>query len=242
MKITFLEEESLLTLKSNLESIYYRFASPTSEWIYEYFGRSPFVETRYKVNQFSLDMSQEKPHLTEFENVKRVYNHLGFLSASQASDERLWSALCINHFWEYTQYRWNIASKCTVKNVRDHFFFGFGPRRSLTRNAISRLWWIGHLTYDPQRNNPWELTQFVCENADYVLHILERNLSNNRTISKAFITALIRARNDGCRVDTDVVGELSKYLNLLGGTYVLDCLPEDLLRVKILERIKRISR
>lgn len=241
MRITFMEEESLLTLKSNLENIYHRFALPTAEWVCKYFGRSPFLETRYKVEKFDLDMSQEKPYLTEFENVRRVYNRLGFLSPSQASDERLWSALCINHFWKYTQYRWNIVSRCTAKNVKDHFFFGFSPRRSLTRNAISRLWWIGHLTYDEQRSDPWELTQFVCENADYVLHILERNTSNNHMIVRAFITALIEARNDGYRIDTNVVGELSKYLNLLGGTYILDCLPEDVLRVKILKQAKRIS-
>lgn len=47
------------------------------------------------------------------------------------------------------QYRWGIDQKCTVSAVKDHFFFGQkAGRRSLTRNALSRLWWIGRLTYD----------------------------------------------------------------------------------------------
>ncbi|MDD4296303.1 MAG: DUF6339 family protein [Eubacteriales bacterium] len=241
MKLTFLEDDSLFTLKSNLNKLYTKFASPDAKWITEYFGRSPFIETKYSVEDFSLDMSQDKPFLTEFENVQRVYNSLSFLSDSQASDERLWAGLCLNHFWEYTQYRWDIVSKCTIDSVKQHFFFGFGARRSLTRNAISRLWWIGRLTHDPSRKDPYELTRFVCENADYIMHILERNTSNSPMITKAFLSALLTAREEGCLINTDTVGELSKYLNLLGGTYILDCLPESKIHDKIVEKARSMK-
>lgn len=240
MKLTFLEDDSLFALKSNLNKLHTKFASPDAEWITEYFGRSPFIETKYSIDDFSLDMSQGKPFLTEFENVQRVYNSLSFLSGSQASDERLWAGLCINHFWKYTQYRWDIVSNCTVDSVKQHFFFGFGARRSLTRNAISRLWWIGRLTYDPSRKDPYELTRFVCENADYIMHILERNTSNSPMITKAFLSALLNAREEGCIINTDTVGELSKYLNLLGGTYILDCLQESKIYDKILEKARSV--
>jgi hypothetical protein len=241
MILTFLEDDSLFALKSNLNKLYNKFALPNADWIIDYFGYSPFVETKYSISDFSLDMSQDKPFLTELENVQRVYNNLRFLSGSQASDERLWAGLCINHFWKYTQYRWNIVSNCTVNNVKQHFFFGFGPRRSLTRNAISRLWWIGRLTYDSSRKDPYELTRFVCENADYVMHILERNTSNSPIITKAFLSALLTAREEGCLINTNTVGELSKYLNLLGGTYILDCLPESIIFNKILEKARNYN-
>lgn len=241
MKLTFLEDDSLFALKSNLNKLYTKFASPDAEWITEYFGRSPFIETKYSVDDFSLDMSQDKPFLTEFENVQRVYNSLSFLSGSQASDERLWAGLCINHFWKYTQYRWDMVSNCTIDSVKQHFFFGFGARRSLTRNAIARLWWIGRLTHDPSRKDPYELTRFVCENADYIMHILERNTSNSPIITKAFLSALLTAIEEGCLINTDTVGELSKYLNLLGGTYILDCLPESKIHDKILEKARSMK-
>ena len=122
-----------------------------------------------------------------------------------------------------------------------HFFFGFGARRSLTRNAISRLWWIGRLTHDPSRKDPYELTRFVCENADYIMHILERNTSNSPMITKAFLSALLTAREEGCLINTDTVGELSKYLNLLGGTYILDCLPESKIHDKIVEKARSMK-
>jgi len=240
--ITFLEEENLYALKSNLPNIVDKFTLPNADWIEEFLGCSPFAETKYKVDDFVLDMSQEKPFLTEFENVQRIYNRLRFLSDSQASDEKLWAGLCLNHFWKYTQYRWSIAEKCTVDNVKQHFFFGFGARRSLTRNALSRLWWIGRLTFDSSRKDPFELTKFVCENADYIMHILERNMSNSPMITKAFISAMIDARNEGFLINTDTVGELSKYLNLLGGTYILDCLPEDKIYDKVVNQIRLMKK
>ena len=127
------------------------------------------------------------------------------------------------------QYRWKIAKKCTKQDIKAHYFFGFGARRSLSRNALARLWWIGRLTYDDSRPDPYELTKFVCENADHALHIIERNTSNSPTIIRAFVSAILTARTEGLNINTDTVGELSKYLNLLGGTYILDCLPYDLL-------------
>lgn len=236
MKVLILEEEALLTLKSNLPQLLHNFTGQSNDWITEYFGRSPFVESKFTVDDFVLDMSHAKPFFTECENTIRVYNSFSFLSESQASDERLWSGLCLSNFWQYTKYRWEIDSKCTIDNIKQHFFFGFGARRSLTRNALARLWWIGRLTYDSTRQDPFELTRFVCENADYIMHILERNTSNNSTITRAFVSAVLDARNEGCLINTDTVGELSKYLNLIGGTYILDCLPENVIYNKILAK------
>lgn len=241
MRLTFLEEDSLFALKSNLPQIVHQFALPDSKWIEQYFGHSPYVNTKYVIEDFSLDMSQDKPFLTEFENVQRVYNRLSFLSDSQASDERLWAGLCLKHFWKYVQYRWNITHNCTADNVRQHFFFGFGARRSLTRNAIARLWWIGRLTYDSSSKDPYKWTRFICENADYIMHVLERNTSNNTMITKAFISAILIAREEGHPINTDTVGILSKYLNMLGGTYILDYLPEEKIFKKILQKARSIG-
>lgn len=130
-------------------------------------------------------------------------------------------------------------NRCTIENVKQHFFFGFGPRRSLTRNAISRLWWIGRLTYDENLPDPYELTQFVCENSNYIMHILERNTSNNPRIVRPFIRAMIKARSEGYLVNTRIVATASQYLNYLGGTYILDCLPEEVILTKTKEHIIR---
>jgi hypothetical protein len=237
-----MEEDSLIQLKNNLNTQANNFKSLDSSWVSSYFHKIPFIETKWEIEDFSLDTSNDKPFLTEFENVQRVYNRLNFLSEAEASDEKLWAGLCLNHFYSYVQYRWDIITKCSSDNIKQHFFFGFGARRSLTRNALSRLWWIGKLTYDNGRLDPFELTRFVCENADYIMHILERNTSNSPQITRAFIAALIDARADGALINTDTVGELSRYLNLLGGTYILDCLSEDAISEKIKVQAQKLTK
>jgi hypothetical protein len=104
------------------------------------------------------------------------------------------------------------------------------------------LWWIGRLTFDESRNDQFELTRFVCENSDYVMHILERNTSNNPRIVRAFLSALLSARNEGAIINTNTVGELSKFLNLIGGIYILDCLTEEKIFMKIFEKAMALSK
>jgi len=222
MVLQFMPEDNLITMHSNLLSLEKKFLNSTNQWLFEMFDGCPFKDTKYSVQDFSLDMSESDAFLTEAENVRRVYNSLRFLTDSEASDERLWAALCLGPFYEYTRYRWNIANKCTSGNIKQHFMFDGSSRRALTRNALSRLWWIGRLTYNDK--DGYDLTDFICRHSDYIMHILERNTSNNPMIVQAFLRAVMAAENDGCNMNTDKVGELSKYLNLLGGTYILDCL------------------
>jgi hypothetical protein len=242
MKLQFVSWDDLATIKSNLTQYNKKFTLPDSNWISDELGHSPFIDTKYNIADFQLDMSAEKPFMTEAENVQRIYDNLMFLSVSQASDERIWAGLSLGVFWQYVQYRWGIVNKCTNSNIEQHYFFGFGARRSLTRNAISRLWWIGRLTYDNNRTDPYELTKFVCENSDYIMHILERNTSNNPMIIRAFLDAILKVRKSGLHIDTNIVGELAKYLNLLGGTYILDCLPPDKICDKIMAKAYEITK
>ena len=242
MKLQFVSYDNIDAIKSNLPVWVNQFKEDSSDWLNTELGNALLSDTKFaEAPDFALDMSEEKPFMTEAENVKRVYGNLRFLSDSQASDERLWAGLCFGPFWKYVKYRWEIDKKCTVSNVQQHFMFGFGARRSLTRNAISRLWWIGRLTYDETRTDPWELTKFVCENADYIMHILERNTSNNPTIIRSFLSAIIDARKNGLQIDTNIVGDLAKYLNLLGGIYILDCLPEKKIYDKIYAKAVEIN-
>lgn len=242
MKLQFVSYDNLDTIRSNLPHWLDKFKLDSSAGLASEIDGPLFLNTKYgEIPDFTLDMSQDKPFLTEATNVERVYGNLKFLSESQASDERLWAGLCLGPFWNYVRYRWEIDKKCTASNIEQHFMFGFGARRSLTRNAMSRLWWIGRLTYDESRTDPWELTKFVCESSDYIMHILERNTSNNPAIIRAFLTAVLDARKDGLQIDTNTVGELAKYLNLLGGIYILDCLPEKKIHDKIYAKAQEIT-
>ncbi len=243
MKLQFVSYDNIDLIKTYLKDWQENFKYDSSDWLQDELGKSLFTDTKFPdIPDIKLDMSESKPFLTEAENVKRIYSSLYFLSDSQASDERLWAGLCLGPFWNYVKYRWNIDKRCTADNIKQHFLFGFGARRSLTRNALSRLWWIGRLTYDKSYADPWKLTKFVCESSDYIMHILERNTSNNHAVIRPFLNAVIDAREQGLQIDTNIVGELAKYLNLLGGIYILDCLPEHRIYDKILVKTYELAR
>lgn len=242
MKVQFISYDNLDAIKANLSSWTDNFKLDSSAWLEAEFNNALFLDSKYgEIPDFTLDMSADKPFFTEATNAQKVYERLKFLSDSQASDERLWSGLCLGPFWKYVQYRWDICKKPTPTNILQHYFFGYGARRSLTRNAIARLWWIGRLTYDESRSDPYELTKLVCENSDYIMHILERNTSNNPMIIRSFLGAILDARNEGLSINTDTVGELAKYLNLLGGIYILDCLPAERIHDKIIKKAREIT-
>ena len=241
MRLKLIGYDELDVVKSNLAYWRLNFKQDSAAWLENEFGTGLFTDARRaEVPDFTLDMSAYDSPVTEAENVRRVYGNLRTLSDVDAADERLWAGLCLGVFWSYVKYRRDIDRKCTVQAIRQSFFFGKNPRRSLLRNALSRLSWIGRLTYDETRRDPWELTRFICEEQKYITYVLERNLSHNPAIIRPFLDAIIAAQAEGLPVDTRLVGALSKYLNLLGGTYILDCMPEERIYEKTLARAREL--
>ena len=117
-------------------------------------------------------------------------------------------------------------------------------RRALTRNAVSRLWWIGRLTYDNELNSPdpWRYTRYVCTHQRFIVDFLERNVSNSFSLIKPTIDAVLEweSKNEGIIVDSYKMREIQKYINILGGTYILDCLDYEFLKNKIYTKITEI--
>ena len=84
---------------------------------------------------------------------------------------------------------------------------------------------IGHLTYDASReDNKFALTEYVCSKQDHINLLLDINFGNNPDIVRAVIKALMDAEAEGIDVDRDVVRKTSEYINILGGTYLVDAL------------------
>lgn len=242
MKLQLISQDSIDIIKSNLEIWKTRFDADDATWLEKKLEGMLFLPTSYEdIPDFKLVMDGENPFATETKNVEIMYSNLQFLTDSQASDERLWAGLGLSYFWKYIKYRWGIDGRSSVDTLRNHFFFGMGPRVSLTRQGVARLWWIGRLTYDGQRSDPFELTKLVCEQASFIPDILERNTSNNPRIVHAFLDALLALRVEGITITAELVRELSKYLNVLGGTYLLDCLSPEKIMLKVTEKGRELA-
>lgn len=235
MKIKFITEDGLLKAKSNFKAIYKEMLAKPQKSIQELFEDDRMIrDTSMEIEEFSLDMSSEHPVSTDIENIRRVYNHMKGLTESQASDERIWVAYTLSEHIDYMRYRWMPKSS---EDKADRFFFNNTSKRSLFRNGIARLWWIGYHTYDPTRVDPYELTAFVCRDQDFINNILDIGFASNAVITKAVLTALLDAENSGVKIDRELVRSISQYVNLLGGIYVLDCLTFDEIYQKLKKKL-----
>lgn len=241
MKLYFLKEDSLETLKGNIKTNLKKYSNSTNEWIKEFLhDDSPFIEYKMDVNDFKLDISSSRPEETDIENIKRVYTNLNVLTEHQATEERIWSGLAHGVFWNYMQYRWSFSkNKPTELDISGKFFLGRSKRRSLIINSISRLWWIGRLTYDKNRKNPFELTEFLRQDlATRALYLFSSNYSSNPMVVRALLFAMISIEKHGTKISRNFFLEATKYLNILGGTYILDYFTEEELTEKIIKRFK----
>ena len=229
MRIKYLTEDDLNAVKSNLSDVLCDVIAEDGKSLNEFFGRDNLIkETQFEINDFKLDMSQPdgKESLTDVENIQRIYNHMKFLSDSQASDERIWAAYTFSEFLDYMRYRWKASS---ISDLENRYLFGYSVQRSLFRNGVSRLWWIGRFTCDE--------TRFLCKDQDYIENICGRNIFNNPDVGFATISALNDAEKAGVVVNRKLVREVSKYVNLLAGTYLLDTLSKEEIYQKIQNKL-----
>lgn len=223
-KIKFLTEDSIEMLKKNSEALYKEVVFSGNKTLEEFMGDAGQIkETAFEIEDFVLEMGQSegKEPLTDAENAQRVYSHMKALSDSQASDERIWIAYTLQEQIDYMRYRWNTPSSADMMN---RYFFNYTKNRSLFRNGISRLWWIGRVTYDEKRADPFELTKFLCNHQDFIETICGRSTFNNPTVQKATLNALYDVLHDRKADNREVIREIAKYVNLLAGTYILDML------------------
>jgi hypothetical protein len=99
----------------------------------------------------TLDPGVKRQKSRDSGNAPVVYEFLGALDRSNASDRRLWTYLAFVTYRDYMEKRWPLAEAKNWKGrVRDRWLLLNVSRGSLIRHGIARLWWISSLTYDPQ--------------------------------------------------------------------------------------------
>lgn len=241
-KIKFLKEDTIELLKKNSESLYKDVFLTGEKTLEEFLGDAgQIMETPYEIEDFVLEMGQPegKEPLTDAENAQRIYSHMKGLSDSQASDERIWLAYTLSEQIDYMKYRWNVSSS---KDMLNRYFFNYSKNRSLFRNGIARLWWIGRVTYDERRQDPFEITKFLCNHQDFIETICGRSTFNNPTVQKATLNAIYDVLKDKKCDNRETIREIAKYVNLLSGTYILDMLSYDEVYNKVYTKLLEIAK
>lgn len=242
MKLQFLKEDALFNLKSNVTYNEPKYSLSSNDWIMEYFNNeSPFLDFKLDVDNLNLFMNAERPENTDVRNVKVVYKVLKDITFSQATDERLWSGLAHGHLWKYMQYRLKTANNCLdTESIESNFFFKQGQNKYLIANAVSRLWWVGKNIYDPDNKiDPFYSIKYLeTDFMSKTLILFSSNFSNNPKITQALLNSVISIEENSTKLLREDFVSLIKYVNMLGGTYILDYLTKEELQDRIINHYK----
>ena len=250
MKIRFIKQDALDNLKVNISSNIDYYSYEDNKRVTSFFGNEDiFLDFKYEVNDFELDMSEVITQKTDLNNIKLIYDNLKFLTVSQASDERLWAGLTHDKFWSYMRYRWgnNIVSNSkskedTIKKIKQTYFYGYGKRRSAAWNGIAKLWWIGKFTYNESLDNPYEITEYAVNDlGTTTLYLLSSKFTGNDNIRFGMFKAILEFERKGIKISRKKLNELMKYINILGGSYLLDSFTEEEIKVKSMQYLEKIT-
>ena len=114
---------------------------------------------------------------------------------------------------------------------------------ALSLNAISRLWWYGHLTYDGDNPaNPYHLTELLTSNTDLCQNLIQHKYSMNKNVTLGFLDAVERFINEGNDFTEDIERQTIKFVNRYGGVVVIDVLSRTEISTLVYEYIKKKSK
>jgi hypothetical protein len=233
MNLQYLKTSSATKLRDKIEENLSKYQNNEQEWLGEFFGgQQYYLDTNISVNLPTLAIPDSRSANKDVENVKVLHYYLRELTPQQALDNRLWEYYCHTKYWNYMIHRWPSDNE---SKILDRYFIKSSSSRSLIRNGISRLWWFGHLTYDPNNKiNPYDLLDTLLKYQDIQAAVLERSFGKNNIIRKVFLKTL---KNNNSYLETGnaklVVQRLGKYVNRLGGVGILDVMDEDYLLTKM---------
>ena len=210
------------------------------DWITDYFGsKTNFLaplEENIEVDEFTPqyvpgNKSDAQKSREDLDNSIRIHKAFRNLTPRRATDKYMWTYLChaIPEYRKYIVDRWmRDARENTIKNR----FFVIENENLRNDNALSRLWWYGRLTYDPQnQDDPYELTKILLTNQTVCTDVMDTLNRMNLNRMKGVLLA-IRDFNALISREGGIVyyfRECKKYLNRYAAMTVMESLePEEI--------------
>ena len=170
-------------------------------------------------------LSVEGSRSVDIENAPRVHEYFGEMDRANASDARLWTYLSFVTFRSYMEERWPLLSDVDdswKSRVRDRWLLHNGSitRGRLVRHGIARLWWVAHLTYDPDSSSnataddAYAYTKEVFKSEDRINALFDREVGAIPTVMKAVLT---HAAELGTAAKDKYIQSIMRYLRLVNG-------------------------
>ena len=201
MKIKIMTSKALAYVKNNINELKHHYLNRENPqvWLKEALKEEAFVDTDLFANleDFNLELEKAKPASTDVDNIKKIYSNFIELNDSFASDERLWAGLSHTIFYDYVLDRFPLVGKNIGNDILNHFFFRIRKPRCYMVNTLSRLWWIGRLTYCTERENKFELLDYISHDINgYAFTLYGSNWSNNKDTLNSFFNSIFAFEKD----------------------------------------------
>ena len=186
----------------------------------------------YKVDTTLLAtlLPPHEENLKDVGNSSIVYRALRKITPYIAKDERLWVYLTHMDCIDYVRARWPIPDndEHAVRRIRDHFF-AVSDRGFKRNNAVSRLWWNGHMAAKCSDAPITKVLEVLVSYTDVREQVVGRpTTSNSDAVFSAIMRVLISKFDAGeedffKRTGNDApYRRLMRKLNERGGLKLLD--------------------
>lgn len=230
MKLHYLSDSLLASLKTDLQKNIARYQDEDSSWLHHYSegkGLKHPLETAIEVESFPELLKADGTALDDIDATMLLYQWLNSLTPVQARDERLWTWLTHTYGYAYVRARWESVKEKDKKDpaaiVMDRFFLHGRGVGAISRNALSRLWWFGFLTRDQSREDPFRYTRALLSYQNIPVGLFERSLGKNPIIVKQ-VARYVAENMDKWEDRDNTMKRLITNLNCAGGAVVLDAL------------------
>jgi len=245
MNLKYMTEEAVTNLSVNMINNYDLYHSDAL-WIEKYLesvleDKKWYRDSSVTMIPVTLETGDGSRYESRFDaiNARKIYESLKHLTPAQATDPRIWTYLTHTVYYDYMKIRWVKKDDTALGTMRRFFVLN---NEGLIRNGISRLWWYGYLTYDPNRKNSYELTELLLVNQDMAQGLLERKLGNNREWLISILNCIQKYKHDYPDIiKSDGIQKIIKQINFEGGVTLLDVLNSQDLEKLFLKILKRLN-
>lgn len=218
----------------------------------KYQEKNSFIEEQFKGRQYksSIEKIVELPELyvkpkeeemlwiQDYKNAITLHKainsktiHLRYLV-----DERFWAYLTHTKYWDYLQKRWEPTNE---NRIKENWFFK-GGNTVFSRQSLVRLWWRAECSYDPNLEDPYELTRVAFDFADPFNQIVERKISKSRKVFKCALIALRDTPNSQKLKGDENRTKFGKAINTIAGVKLIELMSEEELVKMFSEQISYI--
>lgn len=187
-------------------------------------------------NTFKL-RTPEKDDFFDSDNAIALHKYFKNLSPRVACRPDLWVSLGFIDNQEYLLSRWALDSKKPIdaakRKINDRYLLN--GKYGYFRNAISRLWWTAHMTFDETKDakSAYELTKLSFELQEYQFQFMLRKYGSSADVCRRILRHFLAHKSEYQERANlthnsyiDFIKLVGKRLNLYSSVYLLDLVEE----------------